>query len=260
MTPSLRSDGRKLDPRLYKQLLEIERSHWWFRGRRAVLLAALQRTSSNARTVLDCGCGAGSNLDILKAHYPTSAIHGIDIERGPLSVYRGVHSFAYQANAESLPFKSATFDVVSALDAIEHVEDDAQALSELHRVCRPGGTLLISVPAFAFLWGNIDEVGHHYRRYTLNQLAERVRAAGFEVSMVRYFNSLLFPPIAAIRLLARRLPARRAEDEASVSTDFDIVKDGPLNEILAFVFSFEARLLGIRIPFGVSLLLLGRRP
>ncbi len=249
-----------MDPRLYKQLLEFERSHWWFRGRRAVLLTALQRTNSDARAVLDCGCGAGGNLDILKAHFPNSAIHGIDIERGPLNVYQGELSSAYQADAARLPFKDEAFGAVSALDAIEHVEDDAQALSELHRVCQPGGTLLLSVPAFEFLWGNVDDAGHHYRRYTRIQLAERVREAGFDISLVRYFNSLLFPPIAAIRLLARTLPKRSSADADSVSTDFDIVKDGPLNELLARVFSFEARLLGVKIPFGVSILLIGKKP
>jgi len=253
-----------LDPRLYEQLLELEQNHWWFRGRRAVLMAALQRTGSKARTkartVLDCGCGAGGNLDILKAQYPNSEIHGVDIERGPLSVYHGELSSAYQADAARLPFGCDAFDVVSALDSIEHVEDDARALSELHRVCRPGGSLLLSAPAFGFLWGNVDDAGHHFRRYTRDQLAQRVRAAGFEISLLRYFNFLLFPPIAAIRLLARVLPKRPEKDGDDVSTDFDIVKDGPLNELLARVFSFEARLLGIRIPFGVSILVVGRKP
>lgn len=253
-----------MDPRLYEQLREIERSHWWFRGRRQVLLAALERLDIRAERVLDCGCGAGSNLDVLASRLPDARILGIDVEKDPLEFCHAQRTMPVaQADASSLPFEDDSFDLVAALDTIEHVEDDSLALSELHRVCRPGGTLFLTVPAFESLWGNIDEVSHHFRRYRRAPLLERVRAAGFEVRLVRYFNSFLFPPIAAVRLgtrLARRLRGvRPVSGQETLRSDFDLVKDGPLNELLAHVLGAERHLLGQRLPFGVSLLLVGRR-
>jgi SAM-dependent methyltransferase len=159
-----------------------------------------------------------------------------------------------------LPFASGSFDLVTALDALEHVEDDAAALRECFRVLRPGGTLLASVPAFRSLWGSVDELGHHHRRYRRRELLERVEAAGFEVVLDRFFNFLLFPPIAAVRWLGRALPARRAGAGEPVRSDFDLVSGGPLAALLARVLGAEARLLALRVPFGVSLLCVARRP
>lgn len=249
-----------MDVRIYRQLREIERQHWWFQGRRAILLAALERAGVEAESVLDCGCGAGSNMEVLSVRFPDSSIYGLDIQREPLEFLREDRGVpACQGDAIRLPFRSEALDLVSALDTIEHVEHDSVALAELMRVCRPGGTLFLSVPAFPFLWGNIDQIGHHYRRYSRAQLIERVEDAGFEVQFVRYFNFLLFVPIAVLRVLARLLPKRRNDDE-TLKSDFDIVKEGPLNRLLAALFSLEASMLGFRAPFGVSLLLLARRP
>jgi len=252
-----------MDLRLYKQLREIERSHWWFRGRREVLLAALERLEVRAERILDCGCGAGSNLDVLAARFPGARILGIDVEKDPLEFCHAERTMPVaQADAAQLPFAGDAFDLVAALDTIEHVEVDLQALSELHRVCRPGGTLFLTVPAFQLLWGNIDEIGHHHRRYRRAQLVERVRKAGFEVRLVRYFNTLLFPPIAAVRLAARAWDGaarRHPEPDGELRSDFDLVKQGPLNELLARVLGLEGSLLGIPFPFGVSILLVGRR-
>ena len=254
-----------MDRRLYKQLREIERSHWWYRGRRDILLAALERLDIRAERVLDCGCGAGSNLDVLAARFPEARILGIDIEKDPLEFCHAERSMPVgQADAAQLPFEAESFDFVAALDTIEHVETDGNALCELHRVCRPGGSLFLTVPAFASLWGNIDEVSHHFRRYRRAPLVRGVEAAGFEVQLVRYFNTLLFPPIAAVRLSTRALKrlrgGRSADDgERTLRSDFDLVKDGPLNEALARVLGFERSLLDWSFPFGVSLLLVGRR-
>jgi SAM-dependent methyltransferase len=163
-----------------------------------------------------------------------------------------------QGDVSRLPFRAETFDLISALDTIEHVADDAAALGELFRVCRPGGTVLLTVPAFAFLWGNLDTYGHHYRRYTRPELLARVRGAGFTIRVARFFNYLLFPPIALIRLLARLRPSSAARPGDAVRTDFDVVKQGPLNTLLARLFALEAS-LPLGPPFGVSLLCVAAR-
>ena len=248
-----------MDPRLYAPLRELERTHWWFRGRRRILLAALERVGVRATRVLDVGSGAGTNLELLGARFPGAGLVGIDLEREPLRFCRADRALPVcQADAERLPFAGGSFDLVAALDALEHLADDAAGLRELHRVCRPGGTLVATVPAFRALWGSVDELGHHHRRYGRRELLARVEMAGFEVVLDRYFNFWLFPGIAAVRLLsrARRRPAHEAE---AARSDFDLVASGPLAALLERVFSSEARLLGLRVPFGVSLLCIARR-
>jgi SAM-dependent methyltransferase len=242
-----------MDPRIYGQLRQIEGTHWWFAGRRRIIAAVLRRLGVQPQSVLDVGCGAGTNLELLAELHPASALVGIDIEREPLAYCRMDRAApVLQADVRHLPFASAAFDLITAFDTLEHVEDDAAVLQELRRVCRPGGTLLLTVPAFPFLWGNVDDLGHHYRRYRRNELAERVTRAGFSMQLLRFMNFLLFPPIAAVRVATRLTNARRPARE-DIRSDFDLVKSGPLNTILARLFSLEAHLLALAPPFGVSL-------
>ncbi len=243
-----------MDRRVYAQLREIENDHWWFRGRRRILLAALDRLDVRADSILDVGCGAGTNLDLLLDRFAQATIHGIDVERDPLRYCREDRHFpVYQADGAQLPFCDAAFDLVTALDTLEHFQDDATALREFHRICRPDGTLLLTVPAFPMLWGSVDDVGHHYRRYRRRELVAKVEAAGFSVRLAHFFNSILLPPIAAVRFLYRALPAAPAVG-GELRSDFDVVKSGPLNSMLACILSLEARLIGWPVPFGVSLL------
>jgi SAM-dependent methyltransferase len=244
-----------MDPRLFAQLHEIEATHWWFRGRRKIVAAVLDRIGGQPRAILDVGCGVGTNLDLLAERYPGARLHGIDVERDPLRFCRGDRDVPVcQADASALPFASASFDLVAALDTLEHVADDGAALREFLRVLRPGGTLLLTVPAFPALWGNVDDLGHHFRRYRKRELVERVSGAGFRPGLVRFVNVLLFPPIAAIRLLARALRRRGPAPAGELRSDFDLVRAGALNSLLARLFASEARLLRWSLPFGVSLL------
>jgi SAM-dependent methyltransferase len=244
-----------MDPRLFSKLHEIEATHWWFRGRRRIVGSLLDGLALAPRAILDVGCGVGTNLDLLAAHYPEARLHGIDVLRDPLRYCASDRSVPVcQADAAALPFASASFELVCALDTLEHVEDDARALRELLRVLRPGGTLLLTVPAFPALWGNVDELGDHFRRYRRRELVEKVAAAGLRPARVHFINFLLFPPIAALRVLARALPVRRAAQAGELRSDFDWVKDGLLNRLLAGIFASEASLLRFSPPFGVSLL------
>ncbi|OFW66956.1 MAG: hypothetical protein A2Y74_00525 [Actinobacteria bacterium RBG_13_63_9] len=251
-----------MDRRVYKQLREIEETHWWFRGRRKILRAAIDQAGIRAKSILEVGCGAGTNLDLLNELQSDSFISGIDIELEPLRFCVEDRSVPVcQADFNHLPFAASTFDMVTALDALEHVKDDQAALAEMHRVCRPKGAILITVPAFPFLWGNVDVIGHHYRRYGKRELTEKVTHAGFSIHFVRFFNYLLFPPIAAVRLLARLVHHHASPSENTVRSDFDLVKSGPLNALLAAIFSMEASMLRVVPPFGVSLLCVAvRRP
>jgi hypothetical protein len=144
--------------------------------------------------------------------------------------------------------------VVAALDGLEHIGDDVGALETLGDALVPGGLLMVTVPAYGWLWGPHDELNHHVRRYSRRDLRAAVEAAGFEVERTTYFNSLLFPVAAAVRL-ARRYLIRHQEATAHLA-----VPGRTVNELLTRVFAAERRVLRhVDLPFGVSVLALARR-
>jgi SAM-dependent methyltransferase len=236
---------------LYRDYFEIEDRHWWFRGRRAIFLRLLDRylppSNSRERRLLDVGCGTGAMLRDLERYGLATGIEAEDAavrlcrERGLTAVLR--------AEAPPLPFEDESFDLVTALDVLEHVDDDVEVMREIERTLRPGGLTLLSVPAYGFLWGLQDEVAHHKRRYVARQLSDRIEAAGLEIRRLSYFNTALFLPIAIVRLL------RRVKTSApGVRSDFDMTRPGRLNEALARVFASEAWIVErADLPFGVSI-------
>jgi SAM-dependent methyltransferase len=259
--PRLRHGIVDLKREYYAEYRQVEDVHWWFVGRRRILLQILDRylgkTAGRERRILDVGCGTGTMLGYLASY---GKAQGVDIdeeaigycrERGLVDVSLG--------EAADLPFDDGTFDLVTALDVIEHLDDDAAALGELRRVLRPGGHLLVTVPAHRFMWGDQDEVNMHKRRYGAAELRSRLTETGFEVRRLSYMNAALFPPIAAIRLL-RRLQHRLRPRTANES-DFRFPAPRPLNFLLALVFGAEAPILRrVNIPVGVSILALARKP
>jgi SAM-dependent methyltransferase len=241
----------------YPAYYQLEGRHWWFLGRRRLFLRLLeQRFPPAARRIelLDFGCGTGAFLEDLDRFGAVSAVDG-DPNAVAFCHARGRSEVRLVPPGAPLPFPDRAFDLVTTLDVVEHVEDDVGALRELRRVLRPGGLLLVAVPAFMFLWGKQDEVSHHHRRYTTTSLRRALAEAGFAVDRTSYFNTILFPPIAAVRL-GRRLLRR----PGATQSDFEL---GPaaLNRVLGAVFGAEAGIVARRdLPFGVSLLALARNP
>jgi SAM-dependent methyltransferase len=241
----------------YQIEAQLERNHWWFQGRRRILdrmLAGLEPALPPGARALDVGCGTGANGPVLAARAALAV--GIDASPVPLGLggtdERG-HSARLRGDAGALPFPDQSFDLVVALDVLEHLDDDAGASRELHRVLRPGGVLVVFVPALRLLWGLQDDVSHHRRRYHRAELRDLVASAGFRIQRLTFFNSLLFPPILAARLLMRLRPPRHLKSENEVG--------GPIsNALLGAVFGAEAALLDrIDFPVGVSLACLARR-
>jgi len=236
-----------LDDQIYDQLYAVEDSHWWFRGRRAVIWALLRhaRLAQPAR-LLDAGCGTGRNV---QEFAPLGEVVGI--EPSPAAVefcHRRGLANVQKATIERLPFDAASFDAAFVFDVLEHVDDDITALRELHRVAKPGAWLVATVPAYRWLWSQHDESHHHRRRYTRTQLTAHAVAAGWQPLFATYFNTILLPPIAAVRALHRfggRSPAR---------TDYELTT-GSLNRILGVPMQMEARAIarGVRLPAGVSI-------
>ena len=228
----------------YKNHFEAEDRHWWFRGRWAVVEALLARTPLPAEPrILDAGCGTGGNL---QRYALLGKASGIDPFPDAVSFCRerGLDS-VQQAGLESLPFEDGSFDLVAATDVLEHVDAEEQALGELRRVTTPGGAMLLTVPAYMWLWSEEDVNLHHKRRYTRPRLRQAVERCGWQPRILTYFNSLLLPPIA----LAKRLPKRSNGDKADLDRTPELL-NGPLSLPMRLEASLIRR--GINLPAGVS--------
>lgn len=237
---------------VYKDMYEHEMTHWWYRVRRNLVKNLITTYSQNKKDnqILDIGCGTGA---LMKEIASGGTVTGVDFSADAVHFckQRGLENVV-QGSVTSLPFLNDTFDIVLALDILEHVEDDGQAVQEISRVLKPGGVAIIFVPAFMVLWGSTDEVSEHKRRYRKKQLLEVLKPSFFKIERISYFNFLLFTPILLLRALARLLRITFV-DEYKPGTGF-------LNKILYTIFIFEIRVLRyVSFPFGVSIMALCRK-
>jgi SAM-dependent methyltransferase len=233
-------------------MARLEDDHWWFRARRDILDRAVARFVGRTERALTVGVGIAREAEMLSRRTRLVAIDRARIDPRCLEV-----ALPAQADAIAIPFADAAFDAVFLFDVLEHVDQEDRVLSEIRRVLRPSGKLLVTVPAFMFLYGLQDEVSEHKRRYRKGPLVALLRRARFNVEYASYFNTLLFPPIAALRLVRRLLPARTTANGAS---DFDVRLPGPIESALETLFSLERHALGrATLPFGISILCSARR-
>lgn len=241
-----------------------EDKHWWFAGRTWSLLNMLDRVIApqGDKTVLDVGCGAG-NMFHHFARYGT--VVGVDNNPKPLVVARERGYDVREGTAESLPFDDASFDLVSLLDTVEHCDDDMAVLKECYRVCQPGGHLVITVPAFMWLWSHNDELNAHKRRYTAHELGDRVQQIGFQVRRMTYNNFFVFP-MAAPMVLLRRGAQREPElasphfDDESYQVEMEPTAP-PVNAILTAVGWTESQILRwMNLPVGTSIICIAQKP
>ncbi len=235
-----------MDRQAYAEMYEQEDVHWWFRGRRRVIWSLLGHADlPPSPRVLDAGCGTGRNLVEFGV---LGRAAGVDPSADAVAYCheRGLDDVR-QAGLESLPFDDGRFDLLFACDVLEHVADDVGALTELRRVASDGAHLIVTVPAYQWLWTDHDEQLHHLRRYSRSELVQRVTGAGWDPVVTTSFNSLLLPVVAAARLVSRRSsrPGR---------TDLDRTP-AHVNRALEVPFALEASAIarGARLPAGVSL-------
>ncbi len=249
-----------MEPREYRRMFSLEETHWWYRALRIRIARALgdagalpSHPSTALPRCLDAGCGTGMLLAFLRGRVRAT---GLDASRDALALARTREvGPLVRASVEALPFRSASLDIILSADVLYHrgVRDDRAALREAARCLKPGGVLILNLPAFAWLTSSHDRAIHTARRYTAGEVRRKVKASGFIPLRVRYWNSLLFVPLALVRLL-RRSRLRGTE----VQSDLDRVP-GWLNGTLSRALALEQALDFLPWPAGLSILASARR-
>ena len=238
---------------VFDRMAELDQDHWWFVARRRILKTLIERVvrpPQKAR-ILEVGCGTGHNLAMLKTF---GVLEASELDRCARAVARKrLPGKIKEARLPDLSmFERNGYDLIALLDVLEHVPDDVGSLRAIHRRLKPGGALLMTVPANPWMWSAHDRAHHHFRRYTRKQLEELFLRSGLEIELLSYFNFLLFPLIAGARLVGKLL-ARDAAD--------DRLPNHYVNAFLERVFGLESSLVGrLPMPFGVSLVAVLRRP
>lgn len=246
---------QEMQQHTYAIMDRVEDSHWWFVGRRAILETFLKKVASSLVTrhsplqILDIGCGTGANLEMLAQF---GKAEGVDVSDDALEFCQKKGLKVQKGLAETLPYDDETFDITTALDVIEHLDDDIAGLKEMFRVTKKGGYAVVFVPAFMWLWGVQDDISHHRIRYTKAQITERLEKAGFTIDRATYANFTFFAPILGGRTIMK-LTGIKPESENNITIN-------GLNGIFGKIFSAERFWLkNLNFPFGVSIVITARK-
>lgn len=238
----------------YAIMHRIEQTYWWFVGKRFLVKSTLKRLStkgSKQNEILDIGCGTGIILKLLERY---GNAYGVELSEEAIRFLkqRDLNLVVRSDASKSIPFKTNSFSAITCLDVLEHLEDDRILIGEMFRICKPGGYVIVTVPAFESLWSPHDVALHHKRRYTKQQLLRRVRQFNWQILQSSYYNTTLFLPILATRKLRTLLSKNR-----DAHSDFFIGLPAWLNRTLSLLFVSEIYCLRfLNFPFGVSLLLI----
>lgn len=234
-----------MDEAAFALLERLERDHWWFVGRRHFIEAALTQVQApHPWRILDAGAGSGGNLEMLTRH---GAVWAFETEPGAAAVARarGLGAVALGHLPDGIPFGDEAFEVIGAFDVIEHLDDPVAALRALRQRLAPGGAIVITVPAYPWLWGPHDEVHQHRRRYTRATLCRDLEVAGLKVRYLTHINLLLLPLAVLQRM---RESVFGYQPEALQVTPW-------LNRLLLGLWRLEDRWVPRRsLPAGLSLL------
>lgn len=242
-----------MDKLYYREYFDVERNHWWFRGRSEILNSYIRRSISGERKlkILNVGVATGATSVMLQSF---GEVTSLEYEQDCIDFIKDKVSIAViQGSILELPFADNSFDLVCAFDVVEHVEDHVLAIRELSRVCNQGGSVLITVPAFMSLWSEHDEINHHFRRYKVGELKQLFSKESGLVVFASYFNSILFIPI----FLARKISNFFRDKNKKAQSDFQKYKPGIVSSILFGILRSERKLLNksVTFPVGVSLIL-----
>lgn len=243
-----------MDRSFLDSYFKMEREHWWFRVRESIILDVFKSRvyKGEPMKILNVGAATGRSSQMLE---PFGEVQSIEYDEPSYLFCRDTLKMKIdQGSITELPYEDQSFDCVCAFDVVEHVEDHELALSNLFRVCKPGGKIFITVPAFMSLWSSHDVVNHHFRRYRQKPMLGLFSANGGRLLRSTYFNFLLFIPIFIIRSVQRIFSSKKSEQ---LKPDNERFESGTLNALFFSIFSLERKLLDkFNLPFGVSLLVL----
>lgn len=242
-----------MERKVYEQMAQLDGRHWWFTARRRILDGVIERIvrPPNDARILELGAGTGHNLAMLSRFGSVEASELDPIARELASERLG-QPVVEAALPDLSMFPAGSYDLVALLDVLEHVPDDKGSLNAIYGLLKPGAALLLTVPINPWMWSAHDVAHHHHRRYRKQEIRKLAEGAGYQIDLLSPFNSLLFPPIAAVRLVGK-LTGKDDSDDAMPSA--------PVNRILDSVFGLERALIGrVPMPFGVSLVAVLRRP
>ena len=231
---------------VYDRMAELDEVHWWYTARRRILASLIERVvrpPADAR-ILEVGCGTGHNLKMLRQF---GAVDGIEIDAAARAIAekRLGHSISSARLPELTGIKRGRYDLVAALDVVEHIDDDRGTIDALASCLKPGGKLLVTVPAHQWMWSAHDELNHHKRRYSKPGLRRLIEDSPLRLERIGYFNCLLFPLAVGARFAAK-LTGRGGSDDA--------LPPKPVNYVFERVFAAERRLVGaVPLPPGLSL-------
>lgn len=235
-----------MDRDVYDRMAQHDATHWWYVARRRILsdLIAGQIMPAKEARILEIGCGTGHNFDMLGQFGHVDAIE-IDAGARSLAEERLGRPILMAPLPELTGIADGSYDVIALLDVLEHIGDDLASLAHIKRKLKPGGKILLTVPANPWMWSAHDVAHHHHRRYTKSGLAKVALQAGLKIELLNHFNSLLFPVAAAARLVGKVIGKKTSDDHMPAP---------PLNAVLTGIFGLERHLVArVPLPAGVSL-------
>jgi len=234
-----------MEKQLYPILYKIEKKHWWFCSRRKIIGSFVKNIAKpEVFSILDVGCSIGITMKYLEQY---GKVEGVDASKDAVEYCRLQKLSCCEGEATKLPFPDNSFDLVCALDLLEHIVNAKDGVDEFYRVLKNGGYLLITVPAFNSLWSDFDIVSHHFKRFTAKELKKLVEASNLSILKISYLNFFLFPCF----LIFRFFKISKIYSELSVP---------PFNKVFEFIFSSEKTFLKyINFPWGSSIFVLARK-
>jgi 2-polyprenyl-3-methyl-5-hydroxy-6-metoxy-1,4-benzoquinol methylase len=248
-----------MDKKFEQKYHQLEGKHWWFKSRRDAILKFVKGHPVNSK-ILDVGCSSGHLLsNIVELGFPKTNLYGIDVSSEGVEIARtSGFSNCFVMDGMAPEMEHSSYDVIISSDSLEHMQYDAEALDAWFLLLKPGGTLIVFVPAFMALWSKHDIVNHHFRRYTQSQLIGAINAAGFVVSKSGYWNFFLFLPIAFVRMLQKLLP--QSVSNLNHSDDLRLPPNW-VNTLLKSLLTLENSLIAwFPLPFGVSTFCVAHKP